>query len=76
MISCRRNFNFQPKENHMTRIVKPAKPENKKQGIGSDLERAVKNFDPPKPATPTVIDGVNGETWESRLARQGKNPKA
>jgi hypothetical protein len=71
MISYRRNFNFQPKENHMTKIIKQSdmqpdnKPDPKAKG---DLARTV--YNPPEPRTPTVSDGV--ETWDERLKRQGK----
>jgi hypothetical protein len=74
MFSYRRNYNFQPTENHMTKIVKQSEmqPDNKRpEGEGSDLERAVKNYKPQEPKTPTVTD-EKGETWEGRLKRQGK----
>jgi hypothetical protein len=57
----------------MTKIVKQSEmaPDNKRrEGEGSDLERAVKTFDPPKPSHPTVTDGV--ETWEQRNRRKGQ----
>ena len=49
-------------------IAKNGAPDNKRE-VPGDLSNAMKNWNPPNPATPTVSDGV--ETWEQRRRRMG-----